>query len=106
MEDGEVSTNDILNQPHDTDDDLLLETVLCDMRKSSLKFRKNLNRDRKDKLQLIQTQLNISTSSINADNCFEETKILEGELLRLNKYFLADQAAIFKNTTLLNYCKR
>ena len=34
VEDGKVSTNDILNQPHDTDDNLLLEIVLCDMRES------------------------------------------------------------------------
>ena len=69
----------------------------------NLKISKNLNRDRKDKLQLIQTQLDKSTSSLNADNSFEETKILEGELLRLNEDNLADRATIFKNTALLNY---
>ena len=36
---------------------------------------------------------------------FEETKILDGELLRLNEDFLADQAAILKNKVLLNDCK-
>ena len=29
----------------------------------------------------------------------------KGELRRLNEEFLADQAAIFKNTALLNDCK-
>ena len=43
--------------------------------------------------------------SINAGNTFKETKKLEGELLRLNEDFLADQAAIFENTALLNDCK-
>ena len=36
VEECEVSTDDILNQPHDTDDDLLLETILCSMRESTL----------------------------------------------------------------------
>ena len=98
VEDCEVSTNDIHNQPHDSDDDLLLETLLCDMRASTLCYQKKLNKERKDKTKLIQTQLNKLTSSINADNTFKETKILEGELSRLNEDFLADQAAIFKNT--------
>ena len=40
VEDGEVSTNDIFNHPHDTDDDLLLVTVLCDMRESTLRYKK------------------------------------------------------------------
>ena len=40
VEDGEFPTNDILNQPHDTDDDLLLGTILCDMRESSLRYQK------------------------------------------------------------------
>ena len=63
------------------------------------------NTERKDRVKLIQTQLNTLTSSINADNLFEETKLLEEELLRLNEDFLEDQAAIFKNTTLLIDCK-
>ena len=37
-----------------------------------------------------------------ADDLFEETKNLEGELLRLNEDFLADQAEILKNTALIN----
>ena len=41
-EDSEVSTEDILNQPHDTDNDLLLETVLCDKRESTLKYQKQI----------------------------------------------------------------
>ena len=36
---------------------------------------------------------------------FEKTKKLDGELLRINEDFLADQATIFKNTALLNDCK-
>ena len=43
VEECEVSTNDILNQPHDSDDDILLETVLCDMRASTLCYQKKLN---------------------------------------------------------------
>ena len=35
-EDCEVSTEYILDQPHDTDDDLLLVTVVWDMRASTL----------------------------------------------------------------------
>ena len=41
VEDCEVSTEDILDLPHDTDDDLLLETVLCSMRESTLFYQKN-----------------------------------------------------------------
>ena len=37
-EECEVSTNEILNQPHDADDDLILETVLCSMRESTLTY--------------------------------------------------------------------
>ena len=79
MEDSEVSTKDILDQPHNTDDDLLLETVLCNMRESTLRYQKQINYERKVKMQDIQTWLNKLTSSINGDNTFEETKILEGE---------------------------
>ena len=32
----EVSTEDVIDQPHNTDDDLLLDIVLCDMRASTL----------------------------------------------------------------------
>ena len=54
-------------------------------------------------MQDIQKQLNKLTLSLNADNMFEDTKILEGELIRLNEDYLADQADIFKNNALLNY---
>ena len=105
VEDSEVSTEDILDQPNYTDDDLLLETVLCNMRESTLRYQKQINYERKVKMQDIQTWLNKLTSSINGDNTFEETKILTGEIIRLNEDYLADQAAIFNNTALLNDCK-
>ena len=95
VEDFEVSTDDILDQPHDTDEDLLLETVFCSMRESTLSYRKKIKSERKCKVQIIQTQINKLTSSINAVESFEETKKLEGELLEINEDFLADQAAIF-----------
>ena len=40
VEDCEASTENILDQPHDTDDNLLLEIILCDMRSSSLCYEK------------------------------------------------------------------
>ena len=52
VEDCKVSTNDILNQPCDSDDNLLLETVLCDMRASTLWYQKKLNNKRKVKKNL------------------------------------------------------
>ena len=58
VEDCEVFTNDILNQPHDTDEDLLLETVLCSMRESTLSYQKKINSERKCKIQILQTQIN------------------------------------------------
>ena len=84
VEDSEVSTENILDKPHDTEDNLLLETVLCNMRESTLSYQKQINYERKYKLHDIQTKLNELTSSINTDNMFEETKIIEGELIRLN----------------------
>ena len=48
FEDCEVSTNNILNQPHDSDDGLLLETILCNMRASTLCYGEK-NTERKDK---------------------------------------------------------
>ena len=72
------------------------------MRASTLCYQKELNSERKDKKQLNQTQLNKWTSNIYAEESFEETNKLEGELLRIK---IADQAAIFKNTALLNDCK-
>ena len=43
VEDSEVSTEDILDQPNDTDNDLLLEIVLCNMRESTLRYQKLIN---------------------------------------------------------------
>ena len=106
VEDCEASTEIILDQPHDTDDDLLLDTILCSMWESTLCYEKEINSERKDKKnQLVQTQLNKLISSINAEELFAETTKLEGELLRINEDFLADQAAIFKNIASLNDCK-
>ena len=64
VEDSEVSTSDIIDNPHDTNDDLLLETVLCDKRESKLKYQKQVNYVTKDKLQDIPNQINKLTSSI------------------------------------------
>ena len=84
VEDCEVSTNDILNQPHDTDDDLLFEIVLWSMRESTLNYQQTKKLERKNNIQTLQTQINKLTSSINAEESFEETKRLEGELLKIN----------------------
>ena len=46
------------------------------MRESTLSYPKKLNSERKCKVQLIQTQINKLTSSINAEESFEETKKL------------------------------
>ena len=70
VEECEVSTDDILNQPHDTDDDLLLENVLCSMKSSTLSYPKKLNSERKNKICILKTQLNKLTSSINAEEFF------------------------------------
>ena len=69
----EVSTDDILNQPHDTDDDLLLENVLCSMKSFTLTLKKKFNSERKNKIHTLETQINKLTSSINAEKPFEET---------------------------------
>ena len=42
VEECEVSTDDILNHPHDTDDYLLPENVLCSMRSSTLTYKKKV----------------------------------------------------------------
>ena len=74
------------------------------MRESTLNYHKQ-NSERKCKIHKLQTQINKLTSSINAEESFEETKKLEGELLKINEDYLADQSANFKNTVLLNDCK-
>ena len=99
MEDTEESTNDIRNQSRDTDDDFLLDIVICNMRQSSQSYSKKINLKWKDILNYINRKL---TSSINADNEVEESKC---ELKRINEGYLAHQVAIFKNTALLNDCK-
>ena len=43
------------------------------MRESTLKYQKQINYERKDKMQDIQTQLNKLILSINADKIFGET---------------------------------
>ena len=50
-------------------------------------------------------KLNELNSYVNLNNCYRESKIAEGELRKINEDFLADQALIFKNTSLLNDCK-
>ena len=51
------------------------------MRESTLKYQKQINYERKGKMQDIQKQFYKLTASINADNTLEETKILEGDLI-------------------------
>ena len=45
----EVSTEVILDQPHDTNDNILMETLLYSMRESTLCYQKALNFKRKYK---------------------------------------------------------
>ena len=105
VEDGEVSTEAILDQVHETDHDLLLEIVLANMRQETLTFQKHLQKGKRDKRRELITKINELNSYINEDGYYKEAKEKEGELRKLNEEFLADQAAIFKNTALLNDCK-
>ena len=50
-----------------------------------------------DNLKDTETKNNKLTSSLNADNKLEESKILESGLSRLSEEYLADQAAIFNS---------
>ena len=58
VEDREAYTNDILNQPHETDDNFLLEIVLCNMLRSTQNYEKQIKLERKDKLNDIETKIN------------------------------------------------
>ena len=100
-----VSTEAILDQVHETDHDLLLEIVLANMRQETLTFQKHLQKGKRDKRKELITKINELNSYINDDGYYKEAKEKEGELRRLNEEILADQAAIFKNTALLNDCK-
>ena len=53
----------------------------------------------------MEKEINNFTSSIYAVNELEETKVLDWDLKMLNEDYLAYQAAIFKNTGLINYIK-
>ena len=44
VEDSEVDTQTILDQEHETNDDLLLEIVLANMRQETLTFKKNVTK--------------------------------------------------------------
>ena len=68
-------------------------------------LKKNLHDERRDKRKELITKINELNSHINADGYYNEAKAKEGELKRLSEESLADQAAIFKNTALLNDCK-
>ena len=103
-EEGEEDTQAILDQEHETDHDLLLEIVLANMRQETLTFQKHLQKEKQDKRKELITKINELNSYINTDGYYKEAKEKEGELRRLNEEFLADQAAIYKNTALLNDC--
>ena len=77
IEDSKASTKDILNRPHETDDDLLLEIVLRNIRQFMQSYQKQISKNRTDNLKEIETKINELTSSINTGNELEASKILE-----------------------------
>ena len=68
-------------------------------------LQKKSTKGKKDRRKELITKINELNSYINADVFYKESKEKEGELRRLNEELLEDQAAIFKNTALLNDCK-
>ena len=105
MEGDDLDTTSILEHDHETEDELLLEIVLDNMRKETQYFQKKSPKGKKDKWREWITKINELNSYIQVEGYYRESKEKEGELRRLNEEFLEDQAAIFKNTALLNDCK-
>ena len=105
VEEDEIDTTTILEHNHEMEDELLLEIVLVNMRHETQYFQKKSSKGEKDKHRELITKINELNSYIHVEGFYKESKEKEGELRRLIEEFLEDQAAIFKNTALVNDCK-
>ena len=74
------------------------------MKRNTVLPKKSSNGKKDIRKELI-TKINELNSYIHLEDYYKESKEKEGELRKLNEEFLEDQAAIFKNTALLNDCK-
>ena len=91
-----LDTATILEHDHDTEDELLLEIVLANMRKETQYFQKNLQREKKDKRKELLAKINELNSYIHKEGYYKESRVKEGELRKLNEEFIEDQAIIYK----------